>query len=427
MKKIIFGTSDFEQQLKLLYDRPAFPPAAEEAARNIIAEVKAHGDSAVSAFAEKFDHAKLSPDEFLMPMEQAKLIASELPSGDQRAIRQALKQVMEFARITRPRNWMKTIRPGVKAGEKFTPMERVGVYIPGGTAPLVSTVIHTAGIAKAAGVREIVAITPPGNMHPAVLYAMLKAGVTEIYRLGGVYGIAALALGTNSIKRVEKICGPGNAYVTAAKKLLYGEVGIDLVAGPSEVLVIADSSSRADFVAADLLSQAEHGSGLEHAVLVSTDRALLDKVEAELYRQRDLLKRQETIDKVLANGVFLIYAPDRKTAAAIASDYAPEHLEIHTENPEEMAKNITAAGAIFLGQWTPEPIGDFCAGPSHVLPTAGSAKRFNGLETVSFFRRTSLIKYTEEAVKREAPIAHRFGMMDQLDAHANSADIRVSR
>ena len=426
MKKIIFGTSDFEQQLKLLYDRPAFPPAAEEAARNIIAEVKAHGDSAVSAFAEKFDHAKLSPDEFLMPMEQAKLIASELPSGDQRAIRQALKQVMEFARITRPRNWMKTIRPGVKAGEKFTPMERVGVYIPGGTAPLVSTVIHTAGIAKAAGVREIVAITPPGNMHPAVLYAMLKAGVTEIYRLGGVYGIAALALGTNSIKRVEKICGPGNAYVTAAKKLLYGEVGIDLVAGPSEVLVIADSSSRADFVAADLLSQAEHGSGLEHAVLVSTDRALLDKVEAELYRQRDLLKRQETIDKVLANGVFLIHAPDRKTAAAIASDYAPEHLEIHTENPEEMAKNITAAGAIFLGQWTPEPIGDFCAGPSHVLPTAGSAKRFNGLETVSFFRRTSLIKYTEEAVKREAPIAHRFGMMEQLDAHANSADIRVS-
>lgn len=424
MKKIIYGTPDFEQQLQLLYDRPAFPPAAEESARQIIAEVKRRGDAALIEFAEKFDHAKLTADEFKMPLEEAKAIASTLPAGDKKAIRQALKQIMEFARLTKPRNWMKTIRKGVKAGEKFTPMDRVGVYIPGGTAPLVSTVLHTAGVARAAGVKEIVAITPPGNMHPAVLYAMLQAGVTEICRLGGVYGVAAAALGTQSIKKVEKICGPGNAYVTAAKKLLYGEVGIDLVAGPSEILVIADDSARADFVAADLLSQAEHGSGLEHAVMVTTDKSLIDKVEAELYRQRDMLKRQETIDKVLANGIFLIYASDRDMAAKIASDYAPEHLEIHTVNPEALAKKLTAAGAIFLGQWTPEPIGDFCAGPSHVLPTAGSAKRFNGLETVSFFRRTSLIQYSEDAVKREAEIAHRFGMMEQLDGHARSATIR---
>ena len=425
MKKIIYGNADFEQQLQSLYDRPAFPPAAEEAARQIIAGVKERGNAALTEYAEKFDHAKLSADEFFMPLAEAKKIASTLPAADKRAIRQALKQITTFAKLTTPRNWMKTIRPGVKAGEKFTPMDRVGVYIPGGTAPLVSTVLHTAGIAHAAGVKEIVAITPPGNMHPAVLYAMLQAGVTQICRLGGVYGIAALALGTETIRRAEKICGPGNAYVTAAKKLLYGEVGIDLVAGPSEILVIADHTAEPRFIAADLLSQAEHGSGLEHAVMVTTDKTLIDKVEKELYVQRDTLKRQETIDKVLANGIFLIYAPDVKTACAIASDYAPEHLEIHTENPEAAARLITAAGAIFLGQWTPEPIGDFCAGPSHVLPTAGSAKRFNGLETVSFFRRTSLIKYSESALKREADIAYRFGCMEQLDAHGRSATIRV--
>lgn len=424
MKKIIWGSPDFEKQLQLLYDRPAFPPAAEEAARRIIDGVKSRGNEALTEYAERFDHAHLTPDEFFLPLDEAKKIAATLPVADKRAIKQALKQVTDFAKLTVPRNWMKTVRPGVRAGEKFTPMERVGVYIPGGTAPLVSTVIHTAGIAKAAGVKEIVAITPPGNMHPAVLYAMLQSGVTSICRLGGVYGIAALALGTQTIKRVEKICGPGNAYVTAAKKLLYGEVGIDLVAGPSEILVIADESADPRFIAADLLSQAEHGSGLEHAVMVTTDTALIDQVEAELYAQRNTLKRQETIDKVLANGIFLISAPDLDVAAAIASDYAPEHLEIHTVDPESTAKKITAAGAIFLGQWTPEPIGDFCAGPSHVLPTAGSAKRFNGLETVSFFRRTSLIKYSEAALKREAGIAHRFGCMEQLDAHGRSATIR---
>ena len=424
MYKLVYGEPGFEKALRSLYERPAFPPEAEVSARTIIDAVRAKGDEAIAEFAEKFDRAKLTPAEFQLPLSEARKIAAALPAADKLAIRRALKQIQQFVKLTKPRNWMKTIRKGVKAGEKFTPMDRVGVYIPGGTAPLVSTVLHTAGIARAAGVKEIVAITPPGNMHPAVLYAMLQAGVTEICRLGGVYGVAAAALGTRSIKKVEKICGPGNAYVTAAKKLLYGEVGIDLVAGPSEILVIADDSARADFVAEDLLSQAEHGSGLEHAVMVTTDKSLIDKVEAELYRQRDTLKRQETIDKVLANGIFLIYASDRDMAAKIASDYAPEHLEIHTVNPEALAKKLTAAGAIFLGQWTPEPIGDFCAGPSHVLPTAGSATRFNGLETVSFFRRTSLIQYSEEAVKREAEIAHRFGMMEQLDGHAHSATIR---
>ena len=427
MQKLIYGTAGFDQAMQALYERPAFPPEAEESARQIISAIRERGDAAIAEFAEKFDRVKLTPEEFQMPLSEARKIAEKLPQGDKLAIRRALSQVQQFAKLTRPRNWMMGVRSGVKVGEKFTPMERVGVYIPGGTAPLVSTVLHTAGIAKAAGVKEIVAITPPGNTHPAVMYAMLKAGVTEIWRLGGVYGVAALAVGTESVRKVEKICGPGNAYVTAAKKLLYGEVGIDLVAGPSEILVIADKNSNPDFVAADLLSQAEHGSGLEQAVLISTDHDMIGKVEAAVLRQRDTLKRQATIDRVLDKGVFLIEAPNEEIAAQIASDYAPEHLEIQTENPERVARMITAAGAIFLGQWTPESCGDFCAGPSHVLPTAGSAKKFNGLETASFYRRTSLVKYSEQALKRDAGIIARFGAMEQLDAHGRAGTIRIEK
>ncbi len=427
MHKLIYGTSDFESGIRALYERPAFPREVEIQAAAIIDDVRKRGDEALAEFAEKFDRVKISPEEFLLPLSEAKKIAAKLPAPDKKAIRQALKQVQTFAKLTTPRNWMMTVRNGVKVGEKFTPMERVGVYIPGGTAPLVSTVLHTAGIAKAAGVKEIVAATPPGNTHPAVMYAMLQAGVTEIYRLGGVYGVAALAIGTEKVRKVEKICGPGNAYVTAAKKLLYGEVGIDLVAGPSEILIIADDSANPEFIAADLLSQAEHGSGLEQAVLVSTSEKIIPAVEKELLRQRNTLKRQATIDKVLNDGVFLIQVPDRKIAAEIAGNYAPEHLEIHTDKPEEMARSIKAAGAIFLGQWTPEPVGDFCAGPSHVLPTAGSAKKFNGLESVSFFRRTSLVKYTEAALKREVDIIDRFGAMEMLDAHGRSGTIRVKK
>ena len=427
MQKLVYGKAGFEKAMQALYERPAFPPEAEEAAKKMIEAIRKDGDVAVAEFAEKFDRVKMTPAEFKMPLDEARRIASKLPQGDKLAIRRALAQIRQFAKLTKPRNWMMGVRSGVKVGEKFTPMERVGVYIPGGTAPLVSTVLHTAGIASAAGVKEIVAITPPGNTHPAVMYAMLQAGVTEIWRLGGVYGVAALAIGTESIRKVEKICGPGNAYVTAAKKLLYGEVGIDLVAGPSEILVIADKSADPEFVAADLLSQAEHGSGLEQAVLVSTDRAMIGKVEAAVMRQRDTLKRQETIDRVLAKGVFLIEVPNEEIAAQIASSYAPEHLEIQTENPERVARMITAAGAIFLGKWTPESCGDFCAGPSHVLPTAGSAKKFNGLETASFFRRTSLVKYSEQALKRDADIIARFGAMEMLDAHGRAGTIRVKK
>ena len=415
---------DWRSELDALCNRPAYPPAAEEAAAKIIADVRARGVEAISEYAEKFDHVKLTFDQFRISDGEVEAAAGKVSAGNKKAIRTACRQVRAFAKETLPRNWKKKIRDGVIVGEQFNPLDRVGVYIPGGTAPLVSTVLHTAAIAKACGVKEIVAITPAGGVHPETLFAMKWAGVTEIYRLGGIYGVAAITVGVPGIPKVQKLVGPGNAYVTAAKKLLYGEVGIDLVAGPSEILIIADKEANPEFIAADLLSQAEHGSGLEQAVLVSTDTALFDAVEKACLRQKAQLSREEIIDRVWEKGIFFISVPDLDRAAEVANLYAPEHLEVQCAEPEKMLPKLKAAGAIFLGPWTPEPVGDFCAGPSHVLPTASSALRFNGLESVSFFRRTSIVKYSKSALKREVEVVERFGAMEKLTAHGNAGTVR---
>ena len=427
MKRLRYGTPEFEKEMAVLYRRPAYPPEAEKSAAEIIAAIRKDGDKAVAKYAEKFDGVKLKPSEFRVTDAEIAAAAKRLPAADKRAIRLALKQITDFAKRTLPRSWKAVVRPGVTVGEKFTPLDRAGVYIPGGSAPLVSTVIHTAGIARAAGVKSIAAATPAKALHPATLYAMKLAGVTEIYRLGGVYGVAALALGTESIRKVDKVVGPGNAYVTAAKKLLYGEVGIDLVAGPSEILVLADESANPELIAADLLSQAEHGSGLEQSVLVSTSAKLIDRVAAAFDRQKMLLPKLAAVEKVESKGLFFIEAPTLEAAEEIAGNYAPEHLELHVADPEASARRIKAAGAMFLGPWTPESAGDFCAGPSHVLPTAGSALRFNGIETATFLRRTSLVKYSRAAIDREAEIIERFGNMESLAAHARAGTIRRSK
>ena len=416
--------NDWRSELAVLCNRPAYPPAAEKAAAEIIADIRARGVEAICEYAEKFDHIKLTFDQFRISDEEIAAAAAKVTAKDKKAIRTACKQVQAFAKETLPRNWKKKIRDGVIVGEQFNPLDRVGVYIPGGTAPLVSTVLHTAAIAKACGVKEIVAVTPAGGVHPETLFAMKCAGVTEVYRLGGIYGVAAITVGVPGIPKVQKLVGPGNAYVTAAKKLLYGEVGIDLVAGPSEILIVADKDANPEFIAADLLSQAEHGSGLEQAVLVSTDTALFDAVEKACLRQKALLSREEIIDRVWDKGVFFISVPDLDRAAEVANLYAPEHLELQCSEPEKLLPRIKAAGAVFLGPWTPEPVGDFCAGPSHVLPTASSALRFNGLESVSFFRRTSIVKYSKSALKREVEIVERFGAMEKLTAHGRAGTVR---
>ena len=430
MKLLDYRNADFAKGLDEIYNRPSYPPLIEESVRTIVNTVRSDGDKALVRYALEFDKAVLTPEEFKVSDSEIAAAAKSLDKTAKSAIKAALKHVQEFARLRIPQAWKKTVRPGVTLGEQFVPMERIGVYIPGGTAPLVSTVIHTAGIAKAAGVKEIVAVTPPGKdgkVHPAVLYAMKCAGVTEIYRLGGVYGIAAMAYGTETVPKVEKIVGPGNAYVTAAKKLVYGAVAIDMVAGPSEIMVIADETADPDKIAADMLSQAEHGSGLEQALTVTTDESMPQKIQQALAERKATLPRMATVDKVLEQGSWIIVVKDMAQAAEIASKYAPEHLEICCADARKVAKTIKAAGALFIGHWTPEPIGDFCAGPSHVLPTAGSAKFFSGLTVEGFFRRMSTVEYSQKAIQSEIAIAEKFAEMEGLAAHGRSASSRRNK
>ena len=430
MKVLDYRKSDFASGLEVIYNRPSYPASIEDAVRNIVDNVRKDGDRALQRYALEFDKAELTPDQFKVSADEIAAAEKSLGKAEKSAIRSALKNVQTFAKLRIPKAWKKVVRKGVTLGEQFVPMERIGVYIPGGTAPLVSTVIHTAGIAKAAGVKEIVAVTPPGKegkVHPAVLYAMKVAGVTEIYRLGGVYGIAAMAYGTETVPKVEKIVGPGNAYVTAAKKLVYGAVAIDMVAGPSEIMIIADETADPDKIAADMLSQAEHGSGLEQALTVTTDESMVAKIEQALAERKATLPRMATVDKVLEQGSWIIVVKDMVQAAEIAGKYAPEHLEICCKDARKVAKTIKAAGALFIGHWTPEPIGDFCAGPSHVLPTAGSAKFFSGLTVEGFFRRMSTVEYTEEAIQKEIHIAEKFAEMEGLAAHGRSASSRRSK
>ena len=418
---------DFQARLGQMLSREPFSPEIEAAAATIIDEVRRRGDEALCDFAEKFDHARLAPSQFRLGDEEVDKACKSVSPEDREAIDMAVAHNQEFYSHTLPKDWSYSPRPGVVLGEQFHPLDIVGCYIPGGTAPLVSTVCHTVAIARTAGVKEIVVCTPPGGakgIHPALLYACRAAGATAIYRLGGVYAIAAMAIGTAPIPKVEKICGPGNAYVPAAKRRLYGEVALDLVAGPSEVLVIADDTANPVYLAADILSQAEHGSGREQAVLVSTDRRILDEAAREIVRQAASLKRQECVQKVLENGLFLVEAADLEDAAQIASLYAPEHLELQVADPKALAPKITAAGAIFMGEHTPEPVGDYIAGPSHVLPTGGTARFFNGLTGDAFFRRTSLLSYDREALLREQPALARLTAAEGLDAHGRSAAIR---
>lgn len=418
---------DFQARLGQMLSREPFSPEIEAAAATIIDEVRRRGDEALCDFAEKFDHARLAPSQFRLGDEEVDKACKSVSPEDREAIDMAVAHIQEFYSHTLPKDWRYSPRPGVVLGEQFHPLDIVGCYIPGGTAPLVSTVCHTVAIARTAGVKDIVVCTPPGGakgIHPALLYACRAAGATAIYRLGGVYAIAAMAIGTTTIPKVEKICGPGNAYVAAAKRRLYGEVALDLVAGPSEVLVIADDTANPVYLAADILSQAEHGSGREQAVLVSTDRRILDEAAREIVRQAASLKRQECVQKVLENGLFLVEAADLEDAAQIASLYAPEHLELQVADPKALAPKITAAGAIFMGEYTPEPVGDYIAGPSHVLPTGGTARFFNGLTGDAFFRRTSLLSYDREALLREQPALARLTAAEGLDAHGRSAAIR---
>ena len=416
-------TADFDP----LFERNAFPEDIAASVNEILCDIRKRGDAAICDYAKKFDGVELIAGQFQVSQEELDAADAKVDQDVKDAIDLAAANIIDFSSQKLPQAWNYSPREGVQLGEKYAPLSRIGCYVPGGTAPLVSTVLHTAAIAKAAGVPDIVITTPPqkdGSVNPAILYAAKKAGATEVLKLGGVYAIGALAYGTESIKRARKICGPGNAYVTAAKRQVYGYCSLDLVAGPSEVMVIADKSAPAKFIAADLLSQAEHGSGYEQAVMVTDCAELIDEVEKELLEQKELLGRVECVDKVLDNGIFFIKVNDMDAAAEVADLYAPEHLEIITEEAEQVAELISNAGAIFLGPWTPEPVGDFVAGPSHVLPTGGAGHHFSGLTVDQFFRRTSLIKYSKDALAKEVGAVAAMAKAEGLDAHGRSGTIR---
>ena len=427
MKRIRINDTDRAEVLRSLYERPLCPAEIEKNVSVIVDRVRNEGDAAICEFLKKFDGVEFTPADFLVSEAEFAEAEAQIDAEAVSAIKMALENITVFAEACKPKDHLFSPRPGVTLGEKFSPMERVGCYIPGGTAPLVSTVCHTVAIAKAAGVKEIIAATPPmknGKVNPATLYALKAAGATEVWKMGGAYAVAAMAFGTDTVKKVEKIVGPGNAYVAAAKKLVYGACAIDMVAGPSEIMIIADKETCPEFAAADMLSQAEHGSGLEQAVIVSDSPEMLDKIQAEVERQALSLPRIETVRKVMNNGMFFIECADMKEACEIANGFAAEHLEVMTANPKEQLKSLNAAGAIFLGKWTPEPAGDFTAGPSHVLPTAGTAKFFHGITAGDFMRRSSILEYTEEALMKEVSAIEKFASMEGLDAHGRSASIR---
>lgn len=313
-------------------------------------------------------------------------------------------------------------------GEKFDPFRRVGIYIPGGTAPLVSTCLMTIILARVAGCPEIIVCTPcgaDGQVNPGILFAARSAGATEVYRLGGAQAIAAMAFGTPTIRPVQKVFGPGNAYVVAAKRLLFGHVAVDLLPGPSEVLVLADDSANPRFVAADLLAQAEHGSGHERVWLVTSSAELLSAVEKEIARQLPKLSRREFIERALKNNGWLILVKDLSSGVELVNQLAPEHCEVMTRRAAEVSNQIVTAGAIFLGPWSPTVLGDYVAGPSHTLPTGGAGASFAGLTVDQFQRRTSVVEYSRAALKKSLKTVQKFAELEGLDAHGRSAAIRL--
>ena len=429
MNLILYTDSRFPGKLnKLIAASSLFEPAIEQRTRKIIRDVEQHGDKALLHFTEKFDGARLAPGQLSVGPAEREQAWRSTGSRTRKAIRLAKANVIFFAKQSLRKNWQARNPQGGVVGEKFDPFQRVGVYIPGGTAPLASTALMTITLARVAGCREIVACTPcgrDGRLNPALLAALGQAGATEVYRVGGAQAIAAMACGTKTIRPVQKIFGPGNAYVVAAKRLLFGRVAIDLLPGPSEMFILADASANPKFAAADLLAQAEHGSGHERVWLTSNSKKLISDVQREVDRQLPSLSRRKFIEKALGKNGWLIYVKSIKDGIALANRIAPEHCELMLRSPGPAVKGILTAGAIFVGPWSPTVLGDYMAGPSHTLPTGGAGASFAGLTVDQFQRRTSVVKYSRPALAKSIDTLRTFAEMEGLDAHGRSAEIRL--
>jgi histidinol dehydrogenase len=429
MRIVRYSDRDYDQQIQALTAPSSlFDPQIEQRTRDIVEAVKLRGDLALMEYTERFDGAKLSGDRLRVGQAEFMAAALKADAALREAVRFADKNVAAYSKRCLRKSWTGKNAQGAKVGEKFDPFQRVGIYIPGGTAPLVSTALMTVTLARVAGCPEIVVCTPcrkDGSINPALLFAARAAGATEVYRVGGAQAIAALALGTGSIRRVQKIFGPGNAYVVAAKRLLVGYVAIDLLPGPSELLVLADDSAPPKFIAADLLAQAEHGSGHERVWLVTPSAKLLRAVEREIARQLPKQARRNLIHPVMERNSWLIQTRTLEDAIALTNQLAPEHLEVMTRSAAKVVPKLTSAGAIFIGPNTPTVLGDYVAGPSHTLPTGGAGLSFPGLTADMFQRRTSLVEYNKTALRKSLKTLQKFAEMEGLDAHGKSAEIRL--
>jgi histidinol dehydrogenase len=406
----------------------AADPAVRATVEDILGAVATEGDEALIRYTKKFGGPVLLPHQIPVTPSEISEACNALPAETRKAIDAARSNVRAFAKRSLRKSWFTKNRQGAITGERFDPFQRVGIYIPGGTAPLVSTAVMTCTLAEAAGVPEIVAVTPAGpdgKVHPALLAALSRCGATEIYRVGGAQAIAALAHGTKTILPVLKIFGPGNSYVVEAKRQVFGRVAIDLLPGPSEVLVIADKMAKPEWLAADLLAQAEHGHGSQ-AILVTDSDKILTGVEKAVERQAKLSKRPAELAKALKN-TKLILVEDMETAIRIANQYASEHVAIATEAPGEIALQLRTSGAIFLGGFSPVAGGDFLAGPSHELPTGGAGRSFAGLTADQFQRRTSVVMFDETSLRASLPHIETFSAIEGLDAHGRSASIRLKK
>jgi histidinol dehydrogenase len=430
MRTLHHASKTFADELAAFCRSATAPREISDSVAAILADVRQRGDEAVSYYAAKFDGAKLRVRDFRVPAAEIAAAAKRLPPAERRALAAAHENVVAFNERNLPQAWTAKNKHGATVGEKFDPIRRVGVYVPGGEVPLVSTVLMTATLAKIARCPEIAVFTPSnasGKVADGVLAALHLLEIEEVYRIGGVQAVGAMAYGTATIPPVDKIFGPGNAYVCEAKRQVFGAVGVDSLPGPSEVMIIADETANVSFIAADLLAQAEHGSGREKIYLVATSARILAAVDSELRTQLQLIGRAEKTQRVLQEGFLAIEVATLGQAAGVANYVAPEHLElmVAADMEDKLTKTITTAGAIMIGNETPTALGDFTAGPSHVLPTARAARFSGGLTVGDFLRRTSIIRYDRASVKKAEPVVAAFAAMEKLDAHGRSVRIRT--
>ena len=392
----------------------------------IVADVRTRGDEALIEYAARFDGVQMSVSELRVSEESLRRLADTADARVVTALRAAVENVKEFHERQREQSWVLQ-RDGVWIGQRIRPIETVGLYVPGGSAAYPSSVVMNVVPAQVAGVPRIVVVTPPDTLkqNPVVAAALLEVGATEVYGVGGAQAIAALAFGTKTIPRVDKITGPGNKYVAAAKKVVFGAVGIDAIAGPSEVVIVTDETARPDFIAADLLAQAEHAEDAS-AVLVTTDPSLANRVAAEIDVQTQTLPRRAIVnDSLLRYGAIMV-VNDLEEACAIVNDLAPEHVELMTRDNDAVAEKIQHAGAIFFGNYSPEALGDYFAGPNHVLPTSATARFSSALGVYDFVKRTSIVGYSAEEMKKAAETIALLAEAEGLQAHARSALIRMN-